>query len=84
MVARRVHGENHQLSIGAAWRLAQVLYQDRPLLYKDRNDVLEAEALIVGAVKASRRVLGPLHPETIRYIDQLANVRDILAQLETL
>jgi hypothetical protein len=71
-VARRVLGENHNLTLRMRWIYAQTLYKaDGATL----DDLREAVATLVETVRTARRVFGGAHPLTTGIEGELGNAQ---------
>ena len=79
-VARRVLGENDELTLNIRWSYAQSLYLDAaaPL-----DDLREAVDTLEDAERITRRVLGGAHPLTPSIGEELQNARAILGARES-
>ena len=80
-VARRVYGENHELTLRMSgyYTLALIYYKaDKPML----DDIREAVTMLEDTVLRARRVLGGAHPLTEHTEDTLQKARTILRACE--
>ena len=79
-VARRVFGENHDLTLKMRWNYAEALCEDPSATFDDlREAVTEHEEL----ERTARRVLGGAHPTTRGIEKTLRRSRAALAARET-
>jgi len=79
-VARRVLGENHELTLRMRWCYGKALYSDANAPLDDlREAVLKHEEL----ERIARRVLGGAHPMVAGIEKDLRNARILLAAHET-
>ena len=78
-VARRVLGENRQLTLMMRWLYAWSLYED-PAATLD--DLREAVATLAETERTARRVLGGAHPVTEEIEDDVQNARAALRACE--
>ena len=79
-VARRVLGDDHDLTLKLRWTYAEVLYKaDGATL----NDLREAVATLEDAERIARRVLGGAHPITAGMGGGLRDARAALGTNET-
>ena len=71
-VARRVLGENHELTIRMRWACGQALY-----LYASAtlDDLREAVTTLEDTARIARRVFGGMHPLTVRIEAALLKAR---------
>ena len=60
-VARRVLGDNHEMTLKMRWIYARVLYLDEGASLDDRR---EAVATLESVAHSWKRIFGPAHPET--------------------
>ena len=60
-VARRVLGDNHEMTLKMRWIYARVLYMDEGASLDDRR---EAVATLESVAHSWKRIFGPAHPET--------------------
>ena len=74
-VARRVLGENHELTLTMRWIYARALYYDEGATL---DDLREAVTTLEDAERTARRVLGGAHPTTKGIQDALRNARAVL------
>ena len=79
-VARRVLGENDDLTFATILNYAQSLYKDASATL---NDLREAESTLKDAVRLARRVLGSTHPTVVQMENSLQNARAILGARES-
>ena len=79
-VARRVLGENHQLTLRMRWAYARALYRDPGAAL---DDLREAVTTLEEAERIARRVLGGAHPLTGGVRDDLRDTRARLRAYET-
>ena len=80
-VARRVLGENHQLTLRARYNYAKALYEDPGAT---RDDLREAVEMLEETARTARRVLGGANPITQSIERGLRNARDTLRAAEQL
>ena len=74
-VARRVIGENVELSLKMRWTFAKTLYvNDSAKL----DDIREAVTTIEDVERTARRVFGGSHPRTVRTEASLRDARAML------
>ena len=78
-VARRVLGENDDLTFRMRWMYATALYYDRGAT---RDDLREAVTTLEETAPTARRVLGPSHPSTKDIVRELRNAQAALAARE--
>ena len=79
-VARRVLGENHDLTLTMRWIYAAAHYKDAGA---SLDDLGEAMNTLEDVGRIGRRVLGGAHPTTARTEGDLRNVRAALHARET-
>ena len=79
-VARRVLGENHELTIRMRWACGQALY-----LYASAtlDDLREAVTTLEDTARIARRVLGGAHPLTTAIERKMRDARAALRARET-
>ena len=75
-MARRVLGENNEITLRLRWSYAEDLYPDKgaPL-----DDLREAVSILEDTDRTARRVLGGAHPRTVNIERALQKVRAALA-----
>jgi len=79
-VARRVIGENHQLTLMMRWAYARALCEDNSATLDDlRGSVTTLEE----TERMARRVLGGAHPDTVAIENSLRNAREALRARES-
>ncbi len=80
-VARRVVGDNHQLTLKMRKIYAEALYRS---LYSDAgatlDDLREAVSTLEEIEQTARRVLGGAHPLTQRIEREMRNARAVLTE----
>ena len=74
-VARRVVGENHDLTLTMRWIYATALYHDTGATL---DGLREAVTTLEEIERTARRVLGGAHPTTKGIEDELQDARDAL------
>jgi len=74
-VARRVIGDDHNLTLKLRWAYAEVLYKDDAATLADLR---EAVTTLEDIERIARRVLGGAHPTTEGIEDELQDVRAAL------
>ena len=79
-VARRVIGDDHNLTLKLRWAYAEVLYKDDAATLADLR---EAVTTLEDLERIARRVLGGAHPETEYIADELREARGVLSAHET-
>ena len=79
-VARRVLGENHELTLKKRWIYAAALYRDTGATL---DDVREAMAMLEDTERITRRVFGGAHPLTKSIESDLENWQVALRASET-
>ena len=79
--ARRVHGPDHNISLGLAHCYAFSLVNSG--VAAPRSDVVESTVVLTDAVKRLTRKLGANHPETQRAAHDLGRNRLILKKMES-
>ncbi len=75
-VARRVLGDNHEMTLKMRWIYARVLYLDEGASLDDRR---EAVATLESVAHSWKRIFGPAHPETPKAQEALKYAREALA-----
>ena len=75
-VARRVLGDNHEMTLKMRWIYARVLYLDEGASLDDRR---EAVATLESVAHSWKRIFGPAHPETPKAQAALKVAREALA-----
>ena len=75
-VARRVFGENNELTLRMRWLSAEALYEDPDATL---DDLREAVTTLEDTARIARRVLGPSHPTTEDIVLDLQNAQAALA-----
>ena len=75
-VARRVLGDNHEMTLKMRWIYARVLYLDEGASLDDRR---EAVATLESVAHSWKRIFGPAHPETPKAQEALKEAREALA-----
>ena len=78
-VARRVLGENHNVTLNLRWYYAGALYQD-PAATLD--DLREAATTLEDTVQIARRVFGGAHPTTEEMEVAVRDARTVLSARE--
>ena len=78
-VARRVLGENREITLRTRWIYARAFYEDPAATFAH---LCEAVATLENTVRIARRVLGGAHPTTTRIEGDLRNARAVLATRE--
>ena len=76
-VARRVLGENHNITLRMRWAYARTLYRAEGATL---DDLREAVTALESVAKAWKRVLGAAHPDTSDVQSALAFARNRLAR----
>ena len=76
-VARRVLGENDDLTLRMRWMYAQSIYRDPGATL---DDLREAVATLEDSERIARRVLGGAHPLTTGIEGALQNARALAAR----
>ena len=79
-VARRVLGENDDLTLRMRWMYATALYYDTGATL---DDLREAVTALEETARTARRVLGAAHPTTVKIEHALAEARAALRARET-
>ena len=79
-VARRVLGENYELTLRMRWVYAQTLYADTSATL---DDIREAVTTLEDTARTSRRVLGGTHPLVAQIEQSLRHSRAALDTRET-
>ena len=79
-VARRVLGENDELTLRMRWNYAQSLYKDDGATL---DDVREAVTTLEETERTARRVFGSAYPTTEGIADALQDARAALRARET-
>ena len=75
-VARRVLGENHEMTLRMRWQYAISLHDDDCATLADHREAVET---LDSVAKSWKRVFGESHPETPRVQNALATAREKLA-----
>ena len=75
-VARRVLGENNELTLRMRWVYAKALYEDPSATL---DDLREAATTLQDTDWTARRALGAAHPFTLRVETSLRNARVVRA-----
>ena len=78
-VARRVLGENHELTLVLSWAYARALYSAEGATL---DNLREAVTTLEKTERIARRVLGGAHPTTTGIDDHLRNARTVLRARE--
>ena len=79
-MARRVLGENHELTLQMRWNYAVALYKDASATL---DDLREAVTTLENTERIARRVLGGAYPLVLDMERKLQNARAALAARET-
>ena len=79
-VARRVLGENHDLTLMMQWAYARALYMDTGATH---DDLREAVTMLEETERTARRVLGGAHPDAMGIAKGLEDARAALRARET-
>ena len=74
--ARRVFGENHEITLKMRWLCASALYKDGGATLDDLREAVET---LEPLEKSYNRVFGKAHPETPRIQAALEEAREALA-----
>ena len=77
LVARRVLGENHRLTLSLRWTYASTLSHSESATVADLS---EAVTTLESVAMSYKRVLGTSHPETSRVQKELNTMRTRLAR----
>ncbi len=80
-VARRVIGENHELTLRMRWIHAKTFFKDASATL---DDLREAVTTLQDAKRTARRVFGGSHPLTVDIEVSLRGARAALRARETL
>ena len=78
-VARRVHGDSHELTLKMRWTYAKALYKDNRATL---DDLREAVSTLEDAERIGRRVLGGENPTAVTMGEALKISRAKLAARE--
>ena len=78
-LAERVLGSTHDVTFRLYMNLGEALYEDPS---RSRDDVVEAEAILKSAAKASKRTFGVAHPICCLLKKQLTRARHERAFLD--
>ena len=79
-VARRVLGENHELTLTMRWIYARALFEDPGATL---DDLREAVTTLENTARTVRRVFGGAHPDTVEIEGRLLLARAALRARET-
>ena len=79
-VARRVLGDNSDITLKMRWGYADSLYENPAATH---NDLREAVTTLEDAMRIARRVLGGAHPVTVEMEKSLRKSRAALRARET-
>ena len=80
-VARRVLGENNNLTLKMRWMYAQTIYRDNGTTL---DDLREAVTMLEETERIARRVFGGAHPLAMQMEHDLKKARAKLRACETL
>ena len=75
-VARRVLGDNHEMTLKMRWNYARVLYLDEGASLDDRREAVQT---LESVAHSWKRIFGPAHPETPKAQEALKYAREALA-----
>ena len=75
-MARRIHGEDHDLTLRLRWSYALTLCRDPSATLADLREAVET---LEDVVRLWKRVFGEAHPETPRVQGALEEAREALA-----
>ena len=76
-VARRVLGENHEMTLRMRWQYVISLHDDDCATLADHREAVET---LDSVARSWKRVFGESHPETPRVQNALATAREKLAR----
>mgnify|MGYP001192087613 CR=1 FL=1 len=79
-VARRVLGQDHQITLTMRWNYAEALHRDGGATL---DDLREAATTLEDTARIAQRVLGGAHPVTSSIVDELRHARIVLRARET-
>ena len=79
-VARRVHGENHEITLKMLWIHAEVLHEDDSTTLDDLRKLVNT---LEDSARGARRVYGASHPFAKGFLYHIEHSRAALAARET-